>query len=437
MLRKANNVFSVIVDDNAQAALGLAAGTLLTDANLPKGAIALADLGNGFLDAAAFTALADGAQYRILQGKGVGVPFMKSPVLTKGKTSMSIAKHKPAVQQVTTIGYNGTTGALPTANNTSFFIKIRKRDNDAANRSQPMSLFAGPVKTDSTGTQAELAVLLAKSGEKNFGLEPANGYLSFSLLCSDAGSAIGAAADTVIGTAGSKTVTVTDTGANNTVNAIAAGDFFRVGTATTAAVYKVVASTVGVAGGVLTLDRPLLASISLLGTTSEFITAANAAAANFGIVLTGKAAPFNVNSFRDYYANRFTATFSDSTTLVSPTTGAQNGNGVYQQVAMDEYMSYGFEGQNEQMAVPALRRDQEVKIPGVGTSTALTSKYSALSIAWDETNVGLVSTANGKGQVLIYLNLLDNAGTGTLSGGTSSGEEVVVNLGLTAADFNE
>ena len=62
MLRKANNVFSVIVDDNAQAALGFAAGTLVTDANLPKGAVALVDLGNEFLTAVAYTALPSAGQ---------------------------------------------------------------------------------------------------------------------------------------------------------------------------------------------------------------------------------------------------------------------------------------------------------------------------------------------------------------------------------------
>jgi hypothetical protein len=431
MLRKANNVFSVIVDDNAQGALGLAAGTLLTDVNLPKGAVAIADLGNRFLTQAAFAALADGAQYRILQGKGVGVPFMKSPVLTKGKTSMSIAKHKPAAQQVTTIGYNGTTGALPTANNTSFFIKIRKRDNDAANRSQPMSLFAGPVKTDLTGTQEELARLLVRSGYKNFAEEPANNYLKFEAICSDAGAVPTGTTTIFTPVVGSKTVAI-----NGTLTNVAVGDYIRLeGTGVTSAVYKVIAYTASTS---IVLDSPFTGTAAAYAIANvRRITAALATAANFGIVITGKVAPFNVNSFRNYYANRFTATFSDSTTLVSPTTGAQNGNGVYQQVAMDEYMSYGFEGQNEQMAVPALRRDQEVKIPGVGTSTALTSKYSALSIAWDETNVGLVSTANGKGQVLVYLNLLNNAGTGTLSGGTSSGKELVTNLGLTASDLNE
>jgi len=431
MLRKANNVFSVIVDDNAQAALGFAAGTLVTDANLPKGAVALVDLGNEFLTAAAYTALPSTGQYRILQGKGLGLPLMKSPILTKGKTAITIAKHKPAVQQVTTIGYNGTTGALPTANNTSFFIKIRKRDNDAANRSQPMSLFAGPVKTDLTGTQEELARLLVRSGYKNFAEEPANNYLKFEAICSDAGAVPTGTTTIFTPVVGSKTVAI-----DGTLTNVAVGDYIRLeGTGVTSAVYKVVAYTASTS---IVLDTPFTGTAAAYAIANvRRITAALATAANFGIVITGKVAPFNVNSFRNYYANRFTATFSDSSTLVTSTTGAQNGNGVFQQVAMDEYMSYGFEGQNNQMSVPALSRDQEVKIPGVGTATALTSKYSALSIAWDETNPGLVSTANGKGNVLIYLNLLNNAGTGTLSGGTSSGKELVTNLGLTPADFNQ
>ena len=436
MLRKANNVFSVLVNDTNVASSTLpSVGTVVTDANLPKGAIVLTDAGHRRMSNTEYAAMADGDGFYVLQGKGVGAPLMKSPRLTKGQVSFSIAKHKPAVQQITTIGYNGTTGALPVANNTDFWIKIRKRDNDAANRSQPMSLFAGPVKTDATGTQAELACLLALNGIKNFKNEPANGYLTFDLLCSNAGSAIGAIADTVVGTKGTKLVTVTDTGGNTSVNAIAAGDFFRVGTATTAAVYKVVTSTVGTGGGVLTLDRPLNVDVNLLGTTAEFITASNAASSNFGIVLTGVAAPFNVNSFRDYYANRFTATFSDSTILVSHTQGAYNGNGVWQQVAMDEYMNYGFEGQNGMLGVPPAFRDQEVKIPGVGGNTEATSRYSALDIAWTESIQGLVTTAGAKGNVLVYLNL---DASGDLATSTdNNGETFVVALGLTASDFDQ
>ena len=442
MLRKANNVFSVLLSDVTKLTSGgsgldatCPVGTVVTSSNIEAGAVVLVDAGMRRLDynttaGANYAALANGDQFMVVQGKGANQPLMKSPVLTKGNTKMTIAKYKAAVQQVTTIGYNGTTGALPAANNTDFWIKIRKRDNDAANRSQPMSLFAGPVKTDATGTQAELACLLALSGNKNFKNEPANGYLKFGLLCSDAGTAIGAVGDTVVGSAGSRVVTVTEVTA---VATIAAGDFFRVGTATTAEVYKVVASTVTGVSGTLTLDRPLTSDVNLLGTTSEYITAANAATANFGIVLTGKEAPFNVNSFRDYYANRFTATFSDATTLVTLTTGARNGNGVWQQVAMDEYMNYGFEGQNGMLGVPPQMRDQVVKIPGVAGYVAANCTYSALNIAWTEDIKGLVTNAGAKGNVVVYLNL---STTGSLSGTANTGKELVTALGLTASDFN-
>ena len=240
---------------------------------------------------------------------------MKSPILTKGKTAITIAKHKPAVQQVTTIGYNGTTGALPIANNTSFFIKIRKRDNDAANRSQPMSLFAGPVKTDSTGTQAELAGLLVRSGYKNFTDEPANNYLKFEAICSDAGAVPTGTTTIFTPVVGSKTVAI-----DGTLTNVAVGDYIRLeGAGVTSAVYKVVAYTASTS---IVLDTPFTGTAAAYAIANvRRITAALAATANFGIVITGKVAPFNVNSFRNYYANRFTATFSDASTLVTSTTG--------------------------------------------------------------------------------------------------------------------
>lgn len=432
MLRRNNNLTTVTLSDATKLTAALpAVGTVVTKDNLEKGAVVLTDVGLRRLSAANFAALSDGDQVFVVQGKGSTKPLLKSPVLTKGNIKITIAKHKAKQEQITVIGYNGTTGSLPAANDTSFFIKIRKNDNDAANRSQPMSLFA-QFKTDATGTQEELALGLVLNGTKNFAKEPANGYLKFEILCDEAGSAIGAAADTVVGTAGSTQVTVTDTGGDTSVNPIAVGDLFRVGTATTDEVYKVVASTVGTGGGVLTLDRALTQDVSLLGTTAEFIAAAASAAAEFGIRITGVSAPFDVDAFRDYYAHRFTATFSDESTLVTHVQGAFNGNGVWQQVAMDEYMTYGFEGQNEMLGVPPRLRDQEVKTPDTTAATGL--KYSAINIAWVETMPGITSMDSGRGSHLIYLNLHTD---GTLDGTANTGSELATALGLTPGDLNE
>jgi hypothetical protein len=454
MFKKANNVFSVLLNDTNVATSALpVAGTVVTDANLPKGAVVLTDAGFRLLDynttsGANYVALANGDGFFVIQGKGAGVPLMKSPRLTKGNTKVTIAKHKAAVQQITAIGYNGTSGTLPVANDTSFFIKIRKRDNDAANRSQPMSLFAGPVKTDATGTQEEVATALVKSGIQNFKDEPARGYLAFQAICSNAGTAntitSGTDATHYSFVKGSKVVIGTDSAGvamlgTDEVNAtMVAGDYIRFGTATTDPVYKIVTVTSGTATTPmsLTLDIPFQAESALkaIDTATEYITAADATLANWGVTLTGLAAPFNVNTFRDYYANRFTASFSSSVTPVTHLLGAYNGNGTWQQVAMDEYMNYGFEGQNEQLAVPPRMRDQEVKIPGVGSNTAATSRYSAVNIAWEEDVRGLVSMAGGQGSVLVYLNL---DASGNLDTSTpNNGETFALALGLTPGDLN-
>lgn len=431
MLRKANNVFSVLLNNVDVATSTLpAVGTVITDANLPKGAVVLVDLGLRRMSNTEYAAMASTDQYMVVQGKGVGVPLMKSPVITKGNTKFTISKHKAAVQQVTTIGYNGTTGALPVASNTDFWIKIRKRDNDAANRSQPMSLFAGPVRTDATGTQEELAFALVINGLKNFKDEPANGYLKFEALCAGTQADWTGTATHLSLTNGSKVALFTDSsGVPSTATAPTVGGIVRI----LGVAYVITASSTTS----ITLNYAYQGDTGLVagGTTAATQAGIVGTPGDYGVRLTGKPAPFNVNTFRDYYANRFTATFSDSTTLVTATMGARNGSGVWQQVAMDEYMSYGFEGENNQLAVPSIPRDQEVKIPGINSVTAATAKYSTLDIAWTEDITGLVTNAGAKGNVLVYLNL-DSAGdldTAT----ANNGETFVQALGLTAADFDE
>ena len=423
MLRKANNVFSVILDDVKQSSAALpAAGTTVTDANLAKGAVVVADLGNNRLDIAAFAALPSNGQFRILQGLGEGNPLMKSPILTKSKVVASVAAHVDAQQQMTIVGYNGTTGSLPTANDTDFWIKIRKRDNDAANRSQPFSLFAGPVRTDATGTQEELAYLLVKNGLLNFKDEPARHYLKFE-----------AVSDAAVGVAITGDVTYGVRNITNLSAPVLAGDTLVITDATTGldATY-LVDSVVSPTEAVL--------NYAYQGTT-ETGAAVNqtVAGTNYGVRLTGIQARFDVNKWRDYYANRFTATFSDSSTLVSHMQGAFNGTGMWQQVAMDEYLSYGYEGENNQLAVPSTPRTQEVKIPGVAGYTALDCRYSTLNLSWEESISGLVSMDGGKGNVIVHLNL-DNSTPGVLSGTGSTGEELADVLGpvygFTAGDFD-
>jgi hypothetical protein len=422
MLRTADNVFSIVLDDNASTTANLpAVGTVVTPANTPAGSVVIVDMGMRRMNTAAYAA-AD--RYRIVQSKGAGKQLMISPEITKASATLSTSRHTAAVQQVSVVGFNGTTGALPVANSTDFFIKIRKNDNDAANRSQPMSLFAGPVKTSATATQIELANALVKNGIANFRDEPANNYLTFSALSSNAGVAVTGTAVSLVWTKGSREVT--SAAVNKTITNVVAGTFVKVAAATTTSVYKVKSFVQGSATtkAIITLDYAFQEeSVTVARATNMMITKTLAEAGTAGVRMTGVQANFDVNAFRDYYVNRFSVAFSDVSTLVT-TTGARTGSGMFQQVAMDEYMSYGFEGMNGMLGVPPAMRDQDVKIPGTGTVTALTSRYSCLEISWTESIQGLVSLQGGKGSVLVYVNLGNQNPLGLL-GATSTGYELV------------
>lgn len=433
MLRGANNVYNVLLNDVDVATTALPAeGTVVTKANLPAGAVVLCDVGLRRMSNTEYAALANGDQYIIVQSKGVNSELMKSPVITKGNTKFSISKHKPAVQQVTYVGYNLTSGALPVASSSTFFIKIRKRDNDAANRSQPEDLFAGPVKTDASGTQRELAFALVKSGIKNFNLQPLpNKYLQFDVVCAGSQADWTGTATHVSVTNGSKAVIFTDgSGAAASGQALAAGTLVRIA----GIVYEI--PVLGTTAGFTLGTAYTGATAEVAGGTSITVNAGVVATpGDFGVKLTGTENPFDVNRFRDYYANRFTVTFSDTSTLVANAVGAYNGNGTWQQVAMDEYMNYGFEGQNDMLGTPPRYRDSVVKIPGVGSNTVASSRYSCLNIKWTEDVRGLVTTAGAEGNVIVYLNLDTSGDLDTST--ANNGETFVVALGLTASDFDQ
>lgn len=434
MLRRNNNITSVILSDvDALTSALPAVGDVVTDSNLEAGAVVMTNVG---MERTTLAALADGDRFFIVQGKGDGNKLMKSPVLTKGKISITTSRYISPSQQVTTIGFNGTTGSLPVANDTFFRIKIQKRDNDAGNRSQPADLFA-LYKTDASGTQEELAFGLAKNGNKNFADEPANHYLKFEVISNGTLGNIsdGTQVQDAIVVNGSSLISLVDTGtttAGNTAgiaSAIPVGSYLQIDGVT----YVVTALN----ANVVTLNMPYQGATGTITAGSAFGELTTITA--WGIRITGIQANFDVNAFRDYYVNRFDVFFSDTSTLITQLSAPYNGNGTWQQVAMDEYMSYGFEGQNEMLGTPPRFRDQEVKIPGKGGETELTSKYSAINIYWEEVTPGaLVAVIPAKGNVLIYLNLQDSGGDGILDTATANtGETLALALGVTPNTLDE
>jgi hypothetical protein len=423
MLRKANNVFGTILSDVTIATTALpAVGDVVTNDNLPANAVVMVDGGNRRTTLAG---LADGYAYHIVQGRGPNAPLMKSAEIEKGTETISIQKHVPAQQQVTVIGYNGVAGvSLPSANDTSYYVKVQKRDNDEGNRSQPMSLF-GQYQTGGAATVTETAFGLAKNLVVNFRREaPAtNGYLAVEVLSDGTITALANDANVV---SGSNVVV-------STAHTLTAGAFVNLAGATYQVKEVPDANT-------LVLSTPYVGATGTIiaGTTLATEAGSVTGITETGLRLSGVESKFDVVKFRNYFSNRFTATFSDKDVPVTHVQGARNGSGVWQEVAMDEYLNYGYEGQNEMIATPPQPRDMTVKMPGVGTETELTSKYSTINIKWKTDIDYLVSSSNGEGNVIVHLNLADDSGSGILDTATANtGETLAAALGLTPADLDE
>jgi len=406
-LRRQDNVAYAAIADTTAASPG---AVVITPSTLAVGAAALVDEGNlAYVAAIPFDALAEDRKLRIVQniaGKLVfSAAFTKGAIIKSAPLkSATVKQFSAAQQQITRIGYNGTTGSLPTTIvESGFFIKIRKNDNDAANRSQPNSLFA-QFKTDATGSQEELAFGLVKNGIQNMSTQPAgnNGYVKFEML--NAGARTAATATGVVTLTFTKDSTLVTASAATASTNIVAGDYVAIAAATTSGVYKVKSKD---GSGNLTLETAYQSDTVTIVASAANIRIANAVAvvAASGIQISGVASDFDVNAFRNYYSNRFTATFSDTSTLNTHVQGALDGTGVWQQVAMEEYMSMGNQGENQMLSVPPVMRTSSVVTDG---------QYDCLQISVKEDINGLVSAEKADADILVFI----QDGSGSPSGTT-------------------
>lgn len=279
-----------------------------------------------------------------LNSKGV---IVETPVIEYNNIkSKSSTVYAASTVRSRAIGFNGTSGSIDPINYANYVAHVFWKDNSKT-FGQGIPVKFAAFAADGSATQAEIAAGLVNNFNKNFQREKPK-LIKAEVLVNSAGSAVGAAADTVVGNIGSKYVTVTDTGGNTTVNAMVAGDYFRAGTAVTDPCYKVVASTVGTGGGILTLDTPLQAAVNLVGTTAELITAANAAAADCGVKLTGMPLTegFEPGVIRwDFIDFEIQLGSEVGATTQSSITTPSLGSGTYYEVAQNEWFLKGNRGE--------------------------------------------------------------------------------------------
>lgn len=268
-----------------------------------------------------------------------GVPLV-SGVINKNNIKTAVRKvYAAAVNQVTYIGYNGSTGSIDVTNDNHYHVRVNLRQGLTSNHGG-LYLKHAFYNSDASATQLEIASNLHTSLINEFSKE-ADKVIKTQMLCNDAGVATAGTVDVVTG--------------SKYIYASVPGDFevgglVRLGTATTAPVYKVESIT----GSNIKLNAPVTeTSAQYAIAAAEGVTAALAAAASYGLKLTTVPSAYKVGKLEnDLRAETFEVTLEGFDTTVLSTTAGNSGTGTERQVKSMEWFFQGNEGNIYRMGEP-------------------------------------------------------------------------------------
>jgi hypothetical protein len=389
-----NNIKSVFIIPNQAA---VASGTI-TPGSVTTGSVVIANMSNQVLAVGAgpITGVQNYDKIKIIKDRGDGMPLQQLVLTLPSITSYTGAAGEAATEQVSFIGNNGTTGSmtgpLGSLNSNFFIVKLEHTPNSFIYGKRPANYKYGTYQSDASATQEEVATGLVKSLVQNFRPNRTIDWRVFPEIVSNAArSGLGAGASgTLTFTKYSRTVTASALAATSV---ILVGDYISSATGTDAGMYKVVA--IDGTSGNLTLNVSYQGNtISGVAATADIATdAAVAAAADFGIKITGIKQKYDVNRWRQYDKVRFNVFLEGfGVGTVAESTGAFDGVAVYEQVANDEYISWGDEGQVFVDQIPPLFREQD----------AVNTQYTPLVISWLDRLPSLIGAGENKGQAILY-----------------------------------
>ena len=402
-----NNIKSVFIVP-AQAAV--TSGTITPGSTGATGSVVIANMSNEVLNTTALDPLnvQNFSKIKIIKDRGANNPLQQVVLTLPSIVNYTGVAGVAAREQVDYIGYNGSnTNTIQVASNNFYTVKLEHVPNAFAYGKRPANYKYGTFQSPDFGTgtiQTSANAALIASGIvasliQNFRPNRTIDWRVFSEVTISGTRTNAGSAGTLTFTKYSKVVKAS---AATATSLIAVGDYIQsVATLTTQGVYKVVAKD-GTTGD-LTLENAFNGeTISAVSSTTALrVTALIATTANFGIKITGIKQQYDVNRWRQYDKVRFN-TFLDgfpytTTPTIVSTTAAFDGVAVYEQVANDEYISWGDEGQVFVDQVPPLFREQD----------AINVQYTPLVIGWLDKLPSLIGAGENKGQAILYF---QNAG---------------------------
>lgn len=341
---------------------------------------------------------------KIVQGRGASKALRQESISLADLAGYSGKAYSAAVEQVGYIGFNAVTGAGnfdATLTNTNLIFRISRLFNTFVRGNQLVPKYGQFTIFGTAVTAQVIATGLLKSLLSNFAAEyKLEKDIRFERVANGTYGTTTASCSVVYR---STTVTGTGVGTNNPV-----GSIMRIGAsnAATTPVY-VVASVVD--ANTIELDVPWRDEAATVSVYTNTV-----APTLWGIKMTGQPNKFDVNRWRQYDKIRWNVTGDPavigSTTITPQQVAAFDGVGVYAQVAEDEYISWGDEGQYFIDQTPPQLREQDVELTGT---------YSCLNLKFINKVSHLVGAGENEGNILIYLNKLGGFSTNIIGLPTS------------------
>ena len=334
---------------------------------------------------------------RIVQRSGDQV-FYSPTIKGSDIASYKGSAYASDVEQLSYLGWNGTSGAIDEITSNDYLVRIVRQDTQATYLNKEMLKF-GAYRSLATTSQEAIAKGLVESLIANFSREPEQ-EIKFERVCSGTQATDGTATS----------ITVTNGSTAATLNAgattVAVGDYLVIGAGATDAVYEITA----LAGTAVTLDVPYQGT-SATGVSIDYITAADVTAGDMGIKMTGVARKFKRGVFK-FSKVRFVVTLDNfGTTVVTNDTEANEGNGTWERSQeLEWFASEAAHGKVERIGTPPPEFKKDC---GDGRS------FSTLYVSFaDRSYAGIQGTPDSKIELIL---LLDKGVEGAGFGGQVTG----------------
>ncbi len=322
----------------------------------------------------------DSKYIRIAQGRGATEPLNFSLRIDgAGVTKFSGASYSAAQEQITSIGYNGTSGSIDAINANDYKVSVIYKHNKDM-WSEQLNKRVYRYTSDLTATQQEIAADLTKQ----IVADPFKAVIAERLVDG-----------TFTALSNNATVTNGATLVTSNAHGLSVGSVVRIdGTTGTTPAY-VVASVP--TANTFHLDVPYQGAS---GTVLAANIGAMSAITAWGIRLTGAAIPFEVGLYKYLKAIFEVKITNFGNTPVTTSQESNKGIGAWQSVAELEWFAYGFDGITNRIGHP---------VPAGRTDVVSGANYDVITIEWVNTHKSYPVSGVKPAKNLLYIFIVENA----------------------------